>query len=151
VRAFALRKARHVAARVERGTVLAADTLIDLDGELLGKPADAADARRMLERLSGRAHRVHTGVALVHRPDGREMDGVATSTVVFRPLSAAEIERSVVSGEPFGKAGAYAIQGGAREFVARLDGELDNVIGLPMALVRTLLERLAAAVEGRGS
>jgi septum formation protein len=83
----------------------------------------------------------------VHPESGLQVDGVETSTVVFRPLSAEEIGRSIASGEPFGKAGAYAIQGGARAFVERLDGALDNVVGLPLALVRSLLDRLAAAVE----
>ena len=147
VRTIARRKAAAVAARVARGTVLAADTVIDLDGELLGKPADAADARRMLARLSGRAHRVHTAVALVHPQSGSTVEGVATSTVVFRSLAPEEIERSIASGEPFGKAGAYAIQGGAARFVERLEGDLDNVIGLPLALVRELMARLRRAVE----
>jgi len=147
VRAIARRKAEQVAARFVRATVLAADTVIDLDGELLGKPADAADARRMLERLSGRAHAVHTGVALLHRPSGIALDGVETTAVEFRPISADEIERSIASGEPFGKAGAYAIQGGARAFVQRLRGDLDNVVGLPLRRVGRMLEQLAAAVE----
>jgi septum formation protein len=151
VRAIARRKADAVASRVARGTILGADTVIDLDGELLGKPADADDARRMLARLSGRTHEVHTGVALVHRPSGLVAEDVATSSVTFRPLAPAEIEASIESGEPFGKAGGYAIQGGAARFVARLDGELDNVVGLPLSLVRELVGRLAAAVAAAGA
>jgi septum formation protein len=146
VRAIARRKAAAVAARRERGTVIAADTVIDLDGELLGKPRDAADARAMLARLGGREHRVHTGVALAHRPSGRALDGVDSTTVRFRALSPEEIARYVASGEPFGKSGSYAIQGGAKPFVARIDGALDNVVGLPLALVRALLGELAAAL-----
>jgi septum formation protein len=145
VRLLARRKAVAVAARGARGTLLAADTVIDCDGVLLGKPESAADATRMLERLSGRAHRVLTGVALLRVTPERTagVDGVATSTVHFRRLSAAEIAGYVVGGEPFGKAGSYAIQGGAAPFVERLDGDLDNVVGLPMRLVLALAEELA--------
>lgn len=145
VRLLARRKAVAVAARGARGTLLAADTVIDCDGVLLGKPEDAADATRMLARLSGRAHRVHSGVALLRVTAERTagVDGVATSTVHFRPLSPEEIARYVASGEPFGKAGSYAIQGGAERFVERLEGDLDNVVGLPMRLVLALAEQLA--------
>jgi len=146
VRRLARRKAIAVAARGARGTLLAADTVIDCDGLLLGKPESAPDATRMLERLSGRAHRVHTGVALLRVTPERTtgVDGVATSTVRFRKLTAGEIAAYVASGEPFGKAGSYAIQGGAAPFVERLDGDLDNVVGLPLRLVVALAEALAS-------
>ena len=118
--------------------VLAADTLLDLDGDILGKPADADDARRILRRLAGRAHRVHTGVA-VRAPDGTLRSGVETTSVEFRPLREDEVAAYVATGEPMGKAGAYAIQGKARAFLARVHGPEDNVIGLPMALAARLL------------
>jgi septum formation protein len=84
-------------------------------------------------------------VAVVRAGGGEARDGVATTTVVFRPLGDAEIDAYVASGEPFGKAGAYAVQGGAERFVARLDGDLDNVVGLPMRLVARLLAEVASA------
>ena len=118
--------------------VLAADTLLDLDGDALGKPADADDARRILRRLAGRAHRVHTGVC-VRAPDGTLRTGRATTTVEFAPFAADGIDAYVATGEPMGKAGAYAIQGKARAFIRRIDGPEDNVIGLPMTLVARLL------------
>jgi len=158
VRVIARRKAIAVAARGVVGTLLAADTVIDLDGELLGKPRDAADAVAMLTRLCGRAHAVHTGVALLHRSscDGRAadartvgVDGVATSIVRFRPQSAAAIAAYVATGEPFGKSGSYAIQGGAAAFVEQLEGDVDNVVGLPLALVRRLAEELRARLGRR--
>ena len=149
VRVLARRNAVAVAARGVRGTLVAADTVIDLDGELLGKPEDDADARRMLARLAGRAHLVHTGVALLHAAAGRlcGVDGVATTSVRFRPLAPDEIAAYVASGEPHGKSGSYAIQGGAARFVERIEGAIDNVVGLPVALVKTLAEQLAAELR----
>ena len=117
--------------------VLAADTLLDLDGQILGKPRDAEDARRMLARLSGRDHWVITGVAL--RRGSELRTGLAQTRVTFRALAPDEIDDYVGTGEPLDKAGAYAIQGGAAAFVAQLRGPRDNVVGLPMDVVRTLL------------
>jgi septum formation protein len=156
VRVIARRKAVAVAARGAVGTLLAADTVIDLDGELLGKPRDAAHAASMLSRLCGRDHAVHTGVALLHRSsrDGRAadartvgVDGVATSTVRFRGQSPESIAAYVATGEPFGKSGSYAIQGGAAAFLERLIGDVDNVVGLPLALVRRLAEELSVRLD----
>jgi septum formation protein len=118
--------------------VLGADTTVVLDGEVLGKPRDAQEAAAMLGRLSGRSHRVLTGVCLIS-PEGRTETAVETTTVEFRALSRAEIDRYVASGEPMDKAGAYAIQGGAGAFVTRIEGDFDNVVGLPVALVAQLL------------
>jgi septum formation protein len=150
VRAIARRKAEAIARRVAHGLVLGADTVIDRDGALLGKPADADDARAMLRSLSGRSHRVHTGVALAGAGGAPVCDGVATSIVHFRRIEPAEIDAYVASGEPFGKSGAYAIQGGAAGFVVRVDGDVDNVVGLPLRLVRRLLAELDAARDGSG-
>jgi septum formation protein len=144
VRAIARRKADAVARRVARGLVLGADTVIDRGGDLLGKPASADEAREMLRSLSGRSHRVHTGVALVGAGGAPAREGVATTVVHFREVAPAEIDAYVASGEPFGKAGAYAIQGGAAGFVVRVDGDVDNVVGLPLRLVRRLLAELDA-------
>lgn len=139
VRRLAGEKARAVAAMARNYPVLAADTTVVAGEEILGKPADDTDARRMLARLSGRVHQVITGVALLHRG---ELHVDAESTAVeFAPMSAAEIEWYVATGEPRDKAGAYAIQGYASRFVTRIDGSYSNVVGLPMALVYQLLTR----------
>jgi septum formation protein len=125
------------------GVVLAADTLVHIDNEILGKPVDAEEALAMLLRLSGRTHRVTTGVFL-GRPGEAEPFCVSTE-VVFRELGAAEIQRYVDSGEPMDKAGAYGIQGGAAGFVSRIQGSYTNVVGLPLAEVVTGLARWGIA------
>ncbi len=130
--------------------VIAADTTVDVDGQILAKPVDADEAVEMLRLLSGRSHRVHTGWAVavaVPGCRGNEWEGhveVTTSTVTFRSLTPAEVDAYVASGEPLDKAGAYAIQGGAGEFVERLEGSLSAVIGLPM-------ERLDEVCAGLGA
>lgn len=140
VRRLGLEKARAVAASHPDRLVLAADTTVDVDGEILGKPADADEARRILRLLAGRTHLVHTGLALV-RGD-RVETAVETTAVTFTPLDDAVIDWYVDTGEPFDKAGGYGVQGRAAVFVERVDGSVTNVIGLPLALV----VRLAAAV-----
>lgn len=111
--------------------VLAADTTVDVDGEILAKPDDDADARRMLRLLSGRSHLVHTAV-VGWRIGGIER-ALVTTEVTFAELGNADIDWYVGTGEPAGKAGAYAIQGSAASLVARIDGSVSNVVGLPMA------------------
>jgi len=123
--------------------VLGADTTVTLDKLILGKPADAADAARMLRLLSGRAHRVITGVAVV-TSDGTEVAAEVTA-VRFLTLSDAEIADYVASGEPMDKAGAYAIQGRAARWIPRIEGCYFNVVGLPLALLSAMLE--AAGLE----
>ena len=144
VAGLAAAKARAVAARRhgEDVLVLGADTLVVLDDEPLGKPVDEDEARAMLGRLSGREHRVMTGVALVDASTGSDVGGVETTVVRFRTLSTDEIEAYVATGEPLDKAGAYGIQGGAAAFVAELSGDHSNVVGLPLALVQSLLEQV---------
>jgi septum formation protein len=117
--------------------VLGADTVVVIDGEMLGKPADAADARRMLRRLSNRRHDVITGICL-KRANKLVRDWAATK-VWFAALSDREIDEYIASGEPRDKAGAYAIQGLASKFIERIDGSYSNVVGLPVALVYRLL------------
>lgn len=121
--------------------VLAADTIVVLDGNLLGKPADAADARQMLSRLAGRRHEVLTGVAL-HDVDRQiQVVAVETTKVFFSPMSDEEIAAYVDGGEPMDKAGAYAIQGMGGIFVDRVEGNYSNVVGLPLPLTYRLLAR----------
>jgi len=140
---FACRVARDKGAEVARGTpgawVLSADTIVVVDDSVLGKPADAAEARRMLERLAGRGHDVLTAVALT--APGGELAGetMVRTAVWFRTLSAAEIDAYVATAEPFDKAGAYGIQGRAGAFVERTIGSFTNVVGLPLDEVRELL------------
>jgi septum formation protein len=140
---FAVRVARNKAQKIFRRSgarwVLAADTVVVVDGESFGKPRDVADATRMLERLSGRRHEVATAFVLLDDRGEVFVEQVVTSEVVFRPLEAREIAAYVSSGEPFDKAGAYAIQGGAAEFVIGLNGSRSNVIGLPMDEVESAL------------
>ena len=137
VRVAAL-KARTIAAGHPGDVVLAADTTVVIDGEMLAKPADDDDARRMLGRLAGRAHEVLTGVAVVAA--GRERSAVVATTVRFRPMTAAEIDWYVASGEPRDKAGAYGVQGLASRFVEAVDGSYSNVVGLPVGAVKALLD-----------
>jgi septum formation protein len=141
VRRLAVTKARSV----EGDPVVAADTVVEVDGDILGKPVDADDARRMLGRLSGRSHLVHTGVAV--RSGDRVGVEVVTTSVQFVPLTAAAIEWYLDTGEPFDKAGAYAIQGAGGVFVEGIEGSVSNVVGLPLA---TVVSMLGARVFQRG-
>jgi len=137
---LALAKALHGARSVQDGSiVLGADTTVDLDGLVIGKPHTVADATRLLRVLSGRTHTVHSGVALVAGDGSRATLDAATSRVAFRHLADAEIADYVASGEPLDKAGAYAIQEQGGAFVANLEGSITNVMGLPMELVEALL------------
>jgi septum formation protein len=123
--------------------VLGADTGVVIDGEILGKPRDDLDAERMLRRLSGRRHEVMTGVSL--RRGVVELGAVVSTAVDCRELSDADVTWYVASGEGRDKAGAYAIQGLASRFIPRIAGSYSNVVGLPIACVSELLERLGAA------
>lgn len=120
--------------------ILAADTAVVVDGDILGKPADNGDARRMLRRLSGREHEVMTGISL--RAGDLELGAVETTRVEFARLSSDDVEWYVRSGEGRDKAGAYAIQGLASRFIPRIDGSYTNVVGLPVARVAGLLDEL---------
>ena len=126
----------------ERMIILGADTTVEIDGEILGKPRDAGHARAMLARLSGRTHHVLTGIFLLRLPDGETRAAVESSVVTFAPLMEREIEEYVATGEPVGKAGAYAIQGFAGRFVPRIEGCYFNVVGLPLARCYLLLGEL---------
>ena len=143
---YALRVARDKAGSVcngrrdSAGVVLGADTVVVAGGEILGKPKDSADARRMLRLLSAAAHDVHTAVVI--RTPSAERSEVVTTRVWFQALGDSEIAWYVDSGEPEGKAGAYAIQGRAARFIERIDGSWSNVVGLPLATVYRLMKGL---------
>lgn len=149
--AYVERLAQEKAAQVARGLpgalVLAADTTVALGADVLGKPASEAEARHMLGRLSGTWHEVFTGVAV----DGPLRASLVVRTrVEFRPLSAGEIAWYVATGEPMDKAGAYAVQGRAGAFVARLEGSPTNVVGLPLAEAAALLARAGLRLPWSG-
>ena len=136
------RKADAAAKLLTDGVIIASDTLVSLNGEALGKPSDEADAFRMLEELSGNTHEVFTGVTLVDAASGRRLTRVVCTQVRFRPLSDEEIRAYIRTGEPMDKAGAYAIQGGARGFVEEFIGSYENVIGFPVDDIREMLNEL---------
>jgi septum formation protein len=134
---LAREKALAVARQRPQDCVLGADTVVVVDGEVLGKPSDAADAARMLRRLSGREHLVITGVCLV--VSGQSSVASETTSVTMSEISEKEITDYVASGEPMDKAGAYAIQGIASRWIPRIEGDYSNVVGLPVALVWRML------------
>jgi len=137
---LAREKAQAVAQHYPQSYVVGADTIVVIDGDVLGKPCDAADAARILRLLSGRAHQVTTAVAVVS-PGGNTETRSATTEVFFRKLTEDEIQQYVAGGEPMDKAGAYAIQGGAARWTDRIVGEYSNVVGLPLSLVTEMLRK----------
>lgn len=143
VKRLAREKAEAVALRTS-GVVLGADTVVVVDGDILGKPRDEADARRMLRLLSARWHEVLTGVALVRAGASPEHVGAYERTRVrFAPISDDEINWYVATGEPADKAGAYAVQGRAALFIEAVEGDYWNVVGLPVQLVYKLAQSLS--------
>jgi len=144
VRRLALEKARAAAAdaNADSGDCLfvGADTVVVAGGKILGKPASEEDARRMLRMLSGGAHEVHTGLAVVERPGTAEGVADEITRVTFAALSNEEIENYIATGEPFDKAGAYGIQGIGGRYVTRIEGCYFNVMGLPLARLWSLLQ-----------
>ena len=136
---LALLKAVDVAQHFNEAIIIGADTLVSLEGKLLGKPTDDTDAFEMLTHLSGTHHEVVTGVALVDARTGREIVWAETTQVYFRELRDDEIATYIASGETSDKAGAYGIQGRGAAFVRRIEGCYFNVVGLPLA---SLVERL---------
>jgi len=126
------RKARLVAKKIPDALVLGADTLVFLQGEIMGKPADFADAQRMLERLQGRTHQVVTGVSLIHLRAHRERIFAASTDVTFHPLDAGQIRDYLARVNPLDKAGAYAIQEHGDLIVSEISGSYSNVVGLPL-------------------
>jgi septum formation protein len=146
VRRLAARKAHLAAPRALRrnrpAIVIGADTVVEVNREILGKPADVKEARRMLRLLSGRTHRVLTGLCIVRVPDGHKMEHIETTRVRFLKLLSQEIDDYIATGEPFDKAGGYGIQGIGGRFVASIEGCYFNVVGLPLSRVWSMLRTL---------
>ena len=139
VEMLAVRKGAAVAAELSDDClVISSDTLVELSGIPLGKPTDENDAIRMLKNLSGRAHNVHTGVAVHYR--GRVYSGVASTAVYFREMTDSEICDYVKSGDPMDKAGSYGIQSGGGKFVQKIEGDYDTVVGLSISLTKRLID-----------
>jgi septum formation protein len=144
VRRVAQLKAEAVSSRAGERPILGADTVVVVDNQVLGKPKDGEQARRMLRILSGRGHIVMTGICLINpaAPSGRAQTSVARTTVEFAALTDEEIEWYAATGEPADHAGAYAIQGLALRFVTRIEGSFSNVLGLPIESVYDLCKRV---------
>jgi septum formation protein len=141
-------KAELVAARAVGPAILvAADTIVVLDGQILGKPRSTDDARRMLQLFSGRTHSVVTGVTLLRLPEMERRQFIETTLVTFAPLSRDEISRYLATDEPYDKAGAYAIQGHAGRYISRIEGCYFNVVGLPLARLVAALQELGWSEE----
>ena len=149
VRRLAEEKARTVARQLAKDApgdstfIIGADTVVVIGNEILGKPSAAANAREMLRRLSGKTHDVYTGLAVL-QGNGSAQTAVEKTRVTFEPLSEEEIENYIASGEPFDKAGAYAIQGRGGKFISRIEGCYFNVMGLPLARLYSLLRKVDA-------
>jgi septum formation protein len=131
-----------------RKTVIAADTIVLCEGEVMGKPSENEEAAEMLGKLSGRMHEVVTGLALLAPPNIRMIEAESTK-VFFRGLTSREITRYINTREPFDKAGAYAIQGFASAFIDRIEGDYFNVVGLPVARLFNMFHRLESELEAR--
>jgi septum formation protein len=145
--AYALRvaqeKARDVARRHSGSWILAADTIVEIDGKILGKPRDEEAARHMLQQLSGHTHQVKTAFVLLDGHGRIFASQIVTSTVTFRPLSETQIQAYLATGEPFDKAGAYAIQGQGATLITRVEGSYTNVVGLPLDEVLQVLHTVS--------
>jgi septum formation protein len=132
-------KGLEVASRVSDSVVLSADTVVTIDGQILGKPRDRDDAIRMLELLSGREHAVYTAVCVIDQSTGKVREALDRTRVWFSPITRTEILDYLDRENVMDKAGAYAIQGFASVYIPRIEGSYTNVMGLPLALLRELL------------
>jgi nucleoside triphosphate pyrophosphatase len=133
-------KARSVSDQFSDSLIIGADTIVFLDDLFFGKPVDSVDAKSMLEQLSGKNHQVYTGVAILNTSTGEMLSKVSCTDVRFKRLSQEVIDAYVASGEPLDKAGAYGIQGDGRVFIADIVGSYSNVVGLPLELLREMLQ-----------
>jgi septum formation protein len=136
------KKAENVAKKVRNSIILGADTIVVLNGEILGKPKDSEEAFKMLKKLSGKEHKVYTGISLVDKDKGRVISGYQLTKVKFNQLKDKEIKDYIDTGEPLDKAGAYGIQGMGNFLVEKIEGDLDNVIGLPLRKLEELLIKI---------
>jgi len=144
VKRLAREKAMAIMDRIDAGLVLGADTVVVVDGEILGQPKNEEDARRMLKLLSGKWHEVLTGVALIRAGEGFDSAVEYQRTrVKFAEISDEEINSYLATGEPMDKAGAYAIQGRAALFIEAIDGDYFNIVGLPIRLIYEMREKIA--------
>lgn len=146
VRELALRKANAVAAMLDKGLVIGADTVVVKAGRILGKPSGPQEAAEMLRLLQGGGHEVYTGVALVDAVSQKTVVEHEMTRVFFNPLTKGEISRYVATGEPMDKAGAYGVQGLAALFINRLEGCYTNVVGLPLARLAIMLKQIGYEV-----
>ena len=149
VQSFAQGKARSVARQEPEAIVMGSDTVIKLDHDVLGKPADLAEARAMLRRLAGRDHHVCTAVSLVCLSRAIDVVAMSTAAVRMKPFGEQVHERYLATGESLGKAGAYSIQGGGGDLVDSIDGDFPTVVGLPLRLVSQLLTQAGCESAGR--
>ena len=132
---FAEQKARSVAVRCPHALIIGSDTLIECDGKKLGKPVDEADALQMLQCLSGKTHRLYTAGVLLNTQNGTIQKAVEEVRVTFKECSSQVLQNYVATGEPMGKAGAYAVQGAGKELIKKIEGDADAVIGLPVGVL----------------
>lgn len=146
VEMLAERKARSISREHDQGLIIGSDTIVVLDGEVLGKPKDAQDAFRMLSGLQGRTHTVYTGVAVIDAARGRSSVRSSSTEVRIKPLSADRIERYIATGEPNDKAGAYGIQGLGATLVQEIHGDYFTVVGLPVGLLSDMLAEFGVHV-----
>lgn len=145
VKELSIQKAKEVASRCNGTVIIGADTVVAVDSQILGKPKDPADAMRMLQLLQGREHQVITGVAVLLLESGKMISFAQTTKVQVFPMSNVQIEQYIASGEPMDKAGAYGIQGRFAAYVLGIEGDYNNVVGLPVG--RLYQEVLAAGVD----
>ncbi len=141
VKQFAFDKARSIASRHPDDLVLGSDTVIEIDGTLVGKPRDLDDAATMLRQLRGRTHQVHTGIALIHEADYVTVVRVETALVRMTAFTDRELRRYLETKESLGKAGAYSIQGEGARFIETIEGDYPTIVGLPLRLTADLLEQ----------
>jgi len=147
VERLALEKAQACARHLSKGLVLGSDTVVSLEGRILGKPHSEEEARTMLQGLSGKTHQVWTGLALLDLEEDRRWLDQESTAVTFRSLAPEEIDDYIRSGEPLDKAGAYAIQGRAAFFIPRIEGCYFNVVGLPLFKLGILLQKAGISVK----
>ncbi|ACI19577.1 Maf family protein [Dictyoglomus thermophilum] len=142
VKKNAIMKVQKVAEDYRNAIIIGADTVVVIDGEIIGKPTNEKDARRILRKLRGRYHFVFSGVAVMETPEDKVLVSVVRSKVKMRDYSEEEIERYIATGEPMDKAGAYGIQGKGALLVEKIEGDYYNIVGLPLVRLNSLLNRL---------